>query len=421
VNGPIAGFTSQVQWAIQSLPLSRPFQDALIGTLWTVRRSFFNLAPDVTPVQIISQGSGPITGQVHAIDPEGDFVSYRLTGAPRYGDLTLNADGTYTYVPGADFNGVDTFVITALDSGLHVNLLDPFRGGTSTGLLVNQGAIKFEFRFTEGEEYWTDERKDALADTARNLGAYILVNAPVTLQYVVVSEDDPEVNRLASAGSDLVSAGRGFWRTVVQQKLLTGVDENGDAADGRITWNWGYNWNDAEVQPAGTYDVRSTAMHELLHSLGWMAYLSAPGANTRTNWPIYASLIGSANGTRAIGSNFVFNTAFDDNLTGGDGGMYFLGVHAVAAHGGNPVPLWAPSTYQPGSSMSHLDDDTFSGVDHLLMDSRARLGAGERALSAIELGVLRDIGYTVIPHPSTYMLTVIGFVFLRRARRVRNV
>lgn len=162
-------------------------------------------------------------------------------------------------------------------------------------------------------------------------------------------------------------------------------------------------------------------MHELLHSLGWMAYLSAPGANTRTSWPVYASLIGSANGTRAIGSNFAFKSAFDDNLTGGDGGMYFLGVYAVAAYGGNPVPLWAPGTYQPGSSMSHLDDDTFSGVDHLLMDSRARLGAGERTLSAIELGVLRDIGYTVIPHPSTYVLAMVGFVFLRRTRRVQNV
>ena len=72
--------------------------------------------------------------------------------------------------------------------------------------------------------------------------------------------------------------------------------------------------------------------------------------------------------------------------------------------------------------MSHLDDDTFSGVDHLLMDSRATDSVPVRGRSsAIELGVLRDIGYTVIPHPSTYVLAMVGFVFLRRTRRVQNV
>ena len=47
---------------------------------------------------------------------------------------------------------------------------------------------------------------------------------------------------LASAGSDLVSDGSGFFPTVVQNEILTGVDSNGSAADGTIDWNFGYAW-----------------------------------------------------------------------------------------------------------------------------------------------------------------------------------
>ena len=58
-----------------------------------------------------------------------------------------------------------------------------------------------------------------------------------------------------------------------------------------------------------------------------------------------------------------FNTAYNPNLTGGDAGLYFGGANAVAANSGNPVPLYTPNPWESGSSMSHLDDDTFTGVD----------------------------------------------------------
>ena len=34
---------------------------------------------------------------------------------PGHGTLTLNADGTYTYTPDADFNGTDSFTYRAVD------------------------------------------------------------------------------------------------------------------------------------------------------------------------------------------------------------------------------------------------------------------------------------------------------------------
>jgi hypothetical protein len=52
------------------------------------------------------------------------------------------------------------------------------------------------------------------------------------------------------------------------------------------------------------------------------------------------------------------------------------------------------------------------------MNAMADTARGIRVLSAIELGILKDIGYTVVPVPVTAgTVFFIGFAFLRRRRR----
>ncbi|RMG94822.1 MAG: hypothetical protein D6708_03845, partial [Candidatus Dadabacteria bacterium] len=50
-------------------------------------------------------------------DPDGDPITAVLVDAPANGTVTLNADGSFTYTPNADFNGTDTFTYQA-DDGL---------------------------------------------------------------------------------------------------------------------------------------------------------------------------------------------------------------------------------------------------------------------------------------------------------------
>jgi hypothetical protein len=82
-------------------------------------------------------------------------------------------------------------------------------------------------------------------------------------------------------------------------------------------------------------------------------------------------------------------------VTGANGGLYFGGANAVAAYGGL-VPLFTPNPYQSGSTMSHLDDATFTGADQKMMNSHTGTGLGIRVLSPLELGILADIGYIVV-------------------------
>ncbi|MCS6839199.1 MAG: Ig-like domain-containing protein [Roseiflexus sp.] len=55
---------------------------------------------------------GVLTG---ASDPDGDTLTATLVLSPTNGTLTLNPDGSFTYVPQRSFVGVDTFQIAAFD------------------------------------------------------------------------------------------------------------------------------------------------------------------------------------------------------------------------------------------------------------------------------------------------------------------
>ncbi|MFO0820242.1 MAG: Ig-like domain-containing protein [Pirellulales bacterium] len=55
---------------------------------------------------------------VNDTDADGDMLSASLVAPPTNGTVTLNADGSFSYTPNANFTGVDTFTYIANDGGL---------------------------------------------------------------------------------------------------------------------------------------------------------------------------------------------------------------------------------------------------------------------------------------------------------------
>ncbi len=55
-------------------------------------------------------------------DPDGDPLTAVLVTGPAHGTLTLNADGSFTYTPSANFVGVDSFTYRASDGTLTSNV-----------------------------------------------------------------------------------------------------------------------------------------------------------------------------------------------------------------------------------------------------------------------------------------------------------
>ena len=416
VADTIDAWTNSTQAWIDSLSVSEERKVELTESFWNLRRTFFNQAPTVAPVQISGLVTGPIDGTIGAVDADGDEIIYRLVRGPRQGTVEINADGTYIYTPDADFDGVDTFRVIAIDRGFHVNLLSLLRPiGTRATSLINQSAITFAFNYLDDGTGWTEERRQALEDAATQLLWYFRVNAPVTLTYDVGLEDD---EFLASAGSDPISERAGFWRTVVQNKLQTGVDSNGDKADGEIFWNFTeFEWGLADTVGSGEYDFVSTVLHELMHSFGFLSAVDAPGKNNDRDWVTFDRFVVTSAGARPISPFYRWRNRFDPLLTDEEDGLYFGGANAIAAYGGL-VPLYTPNPWQPGSAMSHLDDFTFTGLNQKIMNAATASGLSVRVLSPVELAILTDLGYHVVmPDSPPYAAAALGFVLLGGRRR----
>jgi VCBS repeat-containing protein len=89
------------------------------------------LTLNVTPVNDPPVGTGtpvttpedtPVHGVVTATDPDGDPLTFTPGTPPAHGTVTINPDGSYTYVPNPDYNGPDSFTVTVSDG----------HGGTTT-------------------------------------------------------------------------------------------------------------------------------------------------------------------------------------------------------------------------------------------------------------------------------------------------
>ncbi|WP_157888302.1 cadherin-like domain-containing protein, partial [Neptunicoccus sediminis] len=63
-----------------------------------------------------------ISGSVAASDVDGDALSFALATDGANGEVTMAADGSYSYTPDGDFNGSDSFTYTVSDGN----------GGTDT-------------------------------------------------------------------------------------------------------------------------------------------------------------------------------------------------------------------------------------------------------------------------------------------------
>ena len=63
----------------------------------------------------------PTDGTLKVNDPEGQAVTYTVMRQPRRGEVSINADGTFTYTPKKNKVGTDSFTFTATDPAGNVS------------------------------------------------------------------------------------------------------------------------------------------------------------------------------------------------------------------------------------------------------------------------------------------------------------
>lgn len=447
IDNAIYGFLDAVSDCLAMFPVG-PVTEFLQGALLLVRRTFFDQAPTLNPVQTTGQTGGVISGTLGGVDPENDPITYSVFLQPDYGTVVVNPDGTFVYTPGAGFDGSDAFIVSATDQTLtdtpkvlQGNWIDPTRPLETDAFVEIDGAVplaqgveidaaprpKIIFTFkplnSAAKSTWEKNPKALamLQDSAYRLAQSFVVTKTINLYYQYGIEKKP--NTLGSMQTYYYFGGPKspkspkppvkFPKSRPQAKITDGVLIPGKW-DGIIYMNFDKKWSYTNPPAPGHFVFQRTATHELLHSLGFTGSVSEPGCNwtqcdgnvktrvPKTTWSWYDALISGATGPLAIdrGTRRWSPKPFDRYLTAGnsEGGLFFNGVWAVQAFGAR-VPLYSPKTFS-GSSVYHLSNYYFDNTDLTKPDAIQIMTAGIQAgikapvnLSPVEKGILRDLGY----------------------------
>ena len=155
------------------------------------------------------------------------------------------------------------------------------------------------------------------------------------------------------------------------------------------------------VVPRGFVDFESVVLHELGHGLGLLGSMDVDDAKrgsygAGTPYPAifdrFAVLSqGSVQG-KSLLSYPNRSTSLGTALT--SGAVYWDGALGKAAYNGRPPRLYTPSTYEPASSFSHLDDKDFpTGDRNALMTPFVENDEVIHDPGPVVLGMFADMGW----------------------------
>lgn len=284
--------------------------------------------------------------------------------------------------------------------------------------LVSQGAVIFNFTYMDvvsdtnlgfDDPTYGATRRATVEAVGAYLNTVLVENGSVDLRWNL-SLNDSGSNLLGSMGSYYFQ-GQGVDNGLVFKHITSGIDPYVSEVDGAGQINFGLNWNSGLGAPAaGQNDLFSVVLHETVHSLGFNSLIGADGAysvsGTRS---VYDTFLIGPHGNLIDGTG-AFN-GFNSDLTSLS--VSFTGPNAVAANGGHAVPIYAPGTFSAGSSLSHVDTSVVG-----VMNAFLTTGTAERSLARVEVAMLDDIGYTVVPEPYEYALvTGVGLLAFAAWRR----
>lgn len=313
----------------------------------------------------------------------------------------------------------------------------------------SQAIVTFQFNYLDApgvgfnDNVEGADRKAGLAQAADYVSSILgpAYTANIVLDVVGSQTND---TTLASASSKFTTAGYpgdGFTSAGdVMLKILGGdsADPSPGVADGEVDWNFeDFDWEPLSDFQTGELDLISTAIHEFTHAIGFASDIAQNGNSgfsdppgVASAWSPFDEFVAFTDGSSIIDSSGVLDgTKWDAASVGGAGpaGLQFNGPNAVVAAGG-PVYLYSPTTWLGGSSGSHLDTDFYNNtggnIENMMNHEATALeGLDIREYTMIELGILKDIGYTQlvmpVPEPASLLLVLGGVSLTLMAYRRR--
>lgn len=236
-------------------------------------------------------------------------------------------------------------------------------------------------------------------------------------------------NTLGSAGPSRVvsfSSGDGIipgtWYPIAQASAIAGVDykqQFGVEYDITVNMNcefrdW-YFGTDA-VTPGGLIDMVTVLLHEIGHGIGFVGTVG-PSGNTgagSADWGLGSPPLPIIYDRFALDGDFenLIDTEVYPNpstllfsaVTGQRGGVFFGDVYAEGVLANRRIPLYAPPSWQGGSSFSHLDQVYFSpdnpdggSGENALMRPQIPRAFAVHSPGPVFCGMLKGMGWPLGP------------------------
>ncbi len=181
-----------------------------------------------------------------------------------------------------------------------------------------------------------------------------------------------------------------------------------DAFEIEIVLNSDQDWyfgTDGET-PIDKFDLASVSLHEMCHGLGF--YSTMEENNGNGYWGYFSGLtiyfdhfIRNGGGQQLINTDLFENgsVALLDQYESEN--LYFSSPIARSVNSGLSPMLYAPIVFNPGSSISHLDEDTYPGAtQNALMTPFVNRGQAIHDPGPIVMAMFAEIGWihTYIEH-----------------------
>jgi hypothetical protein len=254
----------------------------------------------------------------------------------------------------------------------------------------------FDVSFSEN---YADEARDAILFAAGILDK--MFNLTDTVEVMCNFNVAASANNLGSCSPDKWHIVNNVYAPQALAKQLTDESNLSNPSEfdltlnmnsGRTDWYFGTDGN----CPAGQYDFVSIAMHEIIHGLGFTGRFGF--ANNGYEYVIsewdepstYDNLVADGSGT--LITNLTTTEAAAAIVTD----VEFSGASTMAQNGNLRPDLYAPSTWNGGSSYSHFDESYFAtGTLNSLMTPFIGNGEVNHTPGPVGLALMQDIGYSV--------------------------